>query len=393
VDLPEVVRTVDRTLVDSADQIRLFHHLGPINEEEQRTRFFARRDRSWRPRFAYRPLEFSPDEILQILSEVPIQKIDDQSLRDLFADKRWEIERLVRLLLARGSADFLGHSLELFGRPPDDMVRDAQALLAEFRWDDQRDLDAPQVREMLERHIDSCRQRYPDFDCEVVFEDTMSSKMYVHHSRIHLRRGARFSRPAAQSDTFHEIDAHVLTYLNGRRQPLGLFQVGPRGTLAFQESLGVFTEIANGVVFPGRTIALAARVLAVGMMVDGAEFGDVFERLTEDNGLDDEEAFYICVRVFRGGGFTKDWVYVAELERIFRHWATGGEMGLLLLGKVTMDTLDPVRELAERGVLRPARYLPEYLDRISNARDDLAVQELLSQQRIALGDLLSITIG
>jgi hypothetical protein len=35
-------------------------------------------------------------------------------------------------------------------------------------------------------------------------------------------------------------------------------------------------------------------------------------------------------------------LYVAELERIFRHWASGGDMTHLLLAKVTMDTLKKV---------------------------------------------------
>jgi uncharacterized protein (TIGR02421 family) len=216
--------------------------------------------------------------------------------------------------------------------------------------------------------------------------------MYVHENRIHLKRGAKFSREAARCDTVHEIDAHVLTYLNGRQQPYRLFEIGPRGTLAYQESLGVFTEIANGVVFPGRNAALAARVVAVAAMVNGADFSEVFDELTAERGIDEEEAFLICVRAYRGGGLTKDWLYVAELERIFRHWASGGDMEHLLLGKVTMDALDDVQDLVGRGVLRPAAYLPEYLDQISGHRAGDALQNLVREDRIPLGDLLSLSL-
>jgi uncharacterized protein (TIGR02421 family) len=191
----------------------------------------------------------------------------------------------------------------------------------------------------------------------------------------------------------HEIDAHILTFLNGRRQPFGLFEIGPRGTMAFQESLGVFTEVANGVIFPGRVIALTSRVVAVAAMVDGAEFDEVFGQLTGELGLDEDEAFLICVRVFRGGGLTKDWLYVAELERIFRHWATGGDLEHLLLAKVTMDTLEEVEDLAARGVLLPARFLPEYLDNLSASRSNPSVQRRLNRCRIPLADLLSPISG
>ena len=93
-----------------------------------------------------------------------------------------------------------------------------------------------------------------------------------------------------------------------------------------------------------------------------------------------------------GGGFTKDWLYVAELERIFRHWATGGDMDRLLLGKVTNDALDDIQDLVGRGVLRPAAYLPAYLDQISGQRADDAVQNLVRRDRVPLGDLLSLDL-
>ena len=110
-------------------------------------------------------------------------------------------------------------------------------------------------------------------------------------------------------------------------------------------------------------------------------------------GLDEDEAFLICVRVFRGGGFTKDWLYVAELERIFRHWASGCDMEDLLIAKVTMDTLDDIRDLVAQGILRPAHLFPEYLDRISNSRSNRSIQGLLKNVRVPLGDLLSLDLG
>jgi uncharacterized protein (TIGR02421 family) len=386
------IENVDRSFVNCTRQIRLFYHVAPTNEAVERARFLETGDRERQPEFSYRPLEFDGESMRRALDEAPIEAVEDEVLRRLYTDKRWELEQLVALLEKRGTDQFLELSLELFGRPPAPLVRDARCLLAETRWEDQWDLDAEGVRAMLEGHLESYRRRYPHFDCEVVFDDAMSAKMYVHENRIHLKRGAKFSREAARCDTVHEIDAHVLTFLNGRHQPYRLFEIGPRGTLSYQESLGVFTEIANGVMFTGRKVALAARVVAVDAMVEGGDFSEVFEGLTTEYGLDEDEAFLICVRVFRGGGFTKDWLYVAELERIFRHWATGRDMERLLLGKVTMDTLDDVQDLVGRGVLRPALFLPEYLDRISGSRSNDAVRGHLGNQRIPLGGLLSLDL-
>jgi hypothetical protein len=57
-----------------------------------------------------------------------------------------------------------------------------------------------------------------------------------------------------------------------------------------------------------------------------------------------------------------------------------------------MDTLDDVQDLVGRGVLRPALFLPEYLDRISGSRSNDAVRGHLGNQRIPLGDLLSLDL-
>jgi uncharacterized protein (TIGR02421 family) len=387
------IESVDRTFVDCSREIKLFYHVAPTNEAEERVRFFEACGRDRQPAFRYRPLDFDPESVRRELDRAPVEGIEDDVLRRLYADKRWELVQLVRLLEERGNARFLELSLELFGRPPAPLVQDARGLLAETRWVDQRELDVEEVRAMLEGHVEAYRRRYQDFACEVVLEDAMSAKMYVHENRIYLKRGAKFSRQAARCDTVHEIDAHVLTFLNGRRQPFRLFEIGPRGTLAYQESLGVFTEIANGVMFPGRNVALAARVVAVAAMIDGARFSEVFDELVSECGVDENEAILICVRIFRGGGLTKDWLYVADLERIFRHWATGGDMDQLLLGKVTVDTLGEVHELVGRGALQPAAYLPEYLQLISDHRLDDAVQELMGRDRVPLRELLSLNLG
>jgi uncharacterized protein (TIGR02421 family) len=385
--------TVDRTIAECNPRIRLFYHLAPTNEVDEKTRFLDHRRRSGRPNFVYRPLDFDPKMMRTALGEAPVDDIEDEMLRPLYADKIWELEKLVTLLQARGSAHFLESSREVFGRPPATLVDDARRLLSETTYLEERDLGADEVRQLLETHLGRYSGRYGEFDCEVVLDGAMSAKMYVHENRIHVKQGALFSRQAALCDTVHEIDAHVLTFLNGRDQPLQLFEVGPRGTLAFQESLGVFTEIANGVMFPGRMIALATRVVAVASMIDGAQFADLFEELTAEYGVDDSEAFVICVRVFRGGGFTKDWLYVAELERIVRHWADGRDMGLLLLAKVTMDTVDDVENLVSRGVLRPARYLPPFLDTLSKGRSHEGVRPQLNLGPVPIGDLLTLDFG
>lgn len=358
------LQETDRVLADAVDKIRIFHHVNPVNEKEQKQRFLRNPSPQTEPEFVYPSLEFSPDELLNSLDLAPILKIDDPRLRRLYENRRDELIKTVRMLQARGTREFFKHSLDLVGRPPRDMVQDAEDILSLPREDEKRDLGAGEVKQLLEQHVALYQKRYPGFECKIDMVPHMSSTMYVDQNRIHIKEGAVYSKVAAECDKHHEIEAHVLTWLNGQEQPLGLLRVGMRGTMAFQESLGVFTEIASGVMAPERVASLCSRVVAVDWMVRGLEFYEVFERLVEEAGFDADFSYSVCQRVFRAGGFTKDWVYLADVGGILRYWATGGDLAHLLLGKVALDEMDTVRELLDEGALVPPKYLPLYLDNI-----------------------------
>jgi uncharacterized protein (TIGR02421 family) len=375
----------DRILQDAAKKIRIFHYVNPVNEKEQKERFLKQPSPGTEPEFVYPPLEFSPEELLDSLQGMPVDGIEDPRLRRLYADRRDELVETVHLLQARGTGEFFRRSLDLVGRPPRDMVQDAEDLLSLPRPAEPEDLGAKEVGEMLGSYLDLLRERYPGFECTIDILPHMSSNMYVDENRIHIKEGARYSKAAADCDKHHEIEAHVLTYLNGLRQPLGLLRAGFRGSMAFQESLGVFTEIASGVMAPERAASLCSRVVAVDSMVRGLEFFEVFERLTEEFGFDPDSAYAVCQRVFRGGGFTKDWVYLAEVEGILRYWAAGGDLPVLLLGKATLEEADTVRELLDDGVLLPPEYLPLYLEKIKRPG--------LPGSRISLSGLFSLDLS
>lgn len=375
----------DSILLDAAAKIRIFHYVNPVNEKDQMERFMKKPSPATEPEFIYPALEFSPEELRKSLQGMPVEGIGDSRLRRLYADRRDELFETVRLLQARGGGEFFRRSLALYGRPPREMVQDAEDILSLPRQAEQKDLSAEDVRAMLESHLAILREHYPGFDCEVLMAANMSSNMYVHENRVHIKAGVRYSQAAAECDKHHEIEAHILTYLNGLAQPLGLLRVGLRGTLAFQESLGVFTEIASGVMAPGRVASLCSRVVAVDSMVRGLEFFEVFERLVEEFGFDRDFAYSICQRVFRAGGFTKDWVYLAEVGGILRYWSTGGDLANLLPGKVTLEEVDTVAELLDEGALVPPRFLPLYLEKIR--RPDLPAS------RISLPGLFALDLS
>lgn len=108
---------------------------------------------------------------------------------------------------------------------------------------------------------------------------------------------------------------------------------------------------------------LAARVVAADLLVRQQPFPAVFERLIDAFGFEPRVAYTVLLRVFRGGGLTKDALYLRGLSEVIQYVGKGGGLEPLLLGKVAVTHVPVLRELLLRGVLRPPLLRPRYLDR------------------------------
>jgi uncharacterized protein (TIGR02421 family) len=170
--------------------------------------------------------------------------------------------------------------------------------------------------------------------------------------------------------------------MNGRSQPLQIFRTGLAGFETLQEGLAVLSEYLTGGLTNRRLRLLAARVVAVARMVEGASFLELFAELTQDYGLGARSAFLVAMRVTRGGGLTKDAVYLRGLQGVVAFLQKGGDPALLFIGKIGLEHVPVVEELLLRGVLREPPLRPACLEspgapeRLARLRDDLPLAQL-----------------
>jgi uncharacterized protein (TIGR02421 family) len=185
----------------------------------------------------------------------------------------------------------------------------------------------------------------------------------------------------------HEIGTHVLTYYNGRAQRLRHMSIGLASYDALQEGLAVLSEYLVGGLSRPRLRLLAARVVAARLVVEGASFIDTFRVLTETHGLAHRTAFVVTVRTHRGGGLTKDAVYLRGLKQLVDHLGRGGEVEELFIGKISLVHIPIVRELRWRGVLVEPPLLPRWmklpdsLERLAQLRRGVSVIKLIGGHR------------
>lgn len=382
------VAEIDGALTAIESELDLLLNITPVNAAEAWIDF-ERGGFSTPPALRSRPLEFEPDLVLRRLYDLEIESIEDTALLGLLSEKRDEITRQVALLKDRDTSRFLHGSLQLFGDVGEGLVRDAHRLLEAIPDEPSSDkrITASAFAEAAQREFDRYRNSYEGFDYGLEIRDDVSDLM-VSHGRLLIPATANFRSGRVDALLHHEIGTHVLTFANGARQPLQLLTVGLPGYEETQEGLGVLAEYLAGGLDPQRLRLLAARVIAVRRLVDGAGFLELFEELHGSIGFPPKMAWGVTIRVARSGGLTKDVIYLRGIERVLEFVAERKDLTPLLVGKLSLEHVPLVDELLERGVLEPPwlkpRWLemPEAAERLQRVLDGATVLDLIEMRNL-----------
>jgi uncharacterized protein (TIGR02421 family) len=180
------------------------------------------------------------------------------------------------------------------------------------------------------------------------------------HDQLLVSESASIREPRLEPLMHHEVGTHLLTYFNGRQQPLRQLYAGFAGYEALQEGLAVLAEYLVGGLTIGRTRTLAARVAAVHSMIEGASFAETFNLLHRQRGLSSKTAFMTTLRVYRGGGLTKDALYLRGLRDLLAYLRDGHDLEPLYVGKISLEHVPLVQELRRRGLVQPPALLHRF---------------------------------
>jgi len=132
----------------------------------------------------------------------------------------------------------------------------------------------------------------------------------------------------------------------------------PLNTLT-QEGLAILCEYLSGCLSVKRLQKLALRVVAVNSMIKERSFKRTFSQLKDEYRVTDADAFTITTRVYRGGGFTKDYVYLQGFHKMLSAYESERDFDLLLSGKTSLDYLPSLSRIIGKGLLSsPERVSP-----------------------------------
>jgi uncharacterized protein (TIGR02421 family) len=379
------VRAADRALVELASGFDFLLDVTPVNTDEAWTAF-RRGGHREAPALHYRMLAVDPELVKRRLYAVPLERLEDPVLALLLRDKRRELDRQLTLLDDRGDERFLPGSIALYGGVEDSLLAEAEAILAAVPAPPAEPpgprCDGLTVALRAQEEIASYRANHPALAATVTLSDDVPS-LVVSRGNLLVPRGLSVAAERVAPLLQHEVGTHVVTYANGRAQPLQVFAAGLAGYEALQEGLAMFAEHLAGGLGARRLRLIAVRVVAVRRMIGGTSFADLFAELVEQHGIGPRAAFGVAIRVFRGGGLTKDAIYLRGLRDLLAHLASGGSLEPMLVGKIALDQVPFVEELLRRQVLQPAALRPRWLDdpaaaaRLQRARAGLRAIHLI----------------
>jgi uncharacterized protein (TIGR02421 family) len=373
---------IDAGLTDLERSVNLLLNVTPVNATEAWADF-ERSDFETAPTLRLRALEFEPDLLRRELYDLEIENVTDPALHALFRAKRDEIARQLTALEDRDTARFVYGSLQLYGGIGQSLLSAAEELLETIpqQSPSAESVTAGAFAEAARAEFDRYRAAYPDFPVHIEVRTDISDLM-VSFGRLLIPESASFRADRVEPLLHHEVGTHVVTYQNGARQPLTLLTIGLPGYDETQEGLAVLAEYLTGGLDPRRLRVLAARVVAIATMLDGADFLEIFESLRTEHHIPARTAWSITSRVMVGGGSVKDAIYLRGITRILEALAEGSDLDVLFVGKLALDHVPLIQDLLDREVLHAPWVRPRWLDvpgaqeRLARLREGASVTDL-----------------
>jgi uncharacterized protein (TIGR02421 family) len=351
---------IDGNLDRLVQKIEVLNYINPLNIEREKKLFFSSKF-TYDPVFKYPKIKFNGYKLHRLFFSQRLERIEDDDVRQLYEDVIYEYSGLIECIQTINQGrKFYFNSLKSFGTPTEKDIDNAKFIL---RFDDS-DFD----EEMLPMYsVDDAVNYFEDYSKRYDFNYTIklstnisAAAMVLNNTQtLVLRKNHKFSLNQLKVLTNHEIGVHMVTTFNGLLQPLKVFSNGLPNNVETQEGLAVYSEYMSGCLTMQRLKELAFRVIAVDTLNKGYSFADTFDLLYSQHKLNREKAFAITLRVHRGGGFTKDHLYLRGINEVYKYAKSGGDLNPLLTGKVSLEYLDTIKKLQELGLATPSKYVTD----------------------------------
>ncbi|HHF2925469.1 TPA: flavohemoglobin expression-modulating QEGLA motif protein [Vibrio alginolyticus] len=344
---------IDENLTQLVADIDILSSVNPLNYAQERERFIKNKY-SQEPNFQYSITNVDTHSAKRRLYELPLENIQDTQLQRLYADVIQSYADKLDQVNTIGTQEFLYNSLRYYGEPSAKDIANAHFILhlpTEEEKEPQHDSRA------IARFMQNFAQ-HNGYECEIQVLDGMLANALVSGSRVKINHAAYITTDELEALAHHEMGVHLLTTLNGRQQPLKVLSLGCPANTNTQEGLAILCEYLSGHFSIKRLRTLALRVLAVESMIKDRDFRHTFMLLKEQYKASDLQAFTTTARVYRGGGLTKDYLYLRGFREVLNAYdKLGDDFSLLLCGKTELKYFELIRSLVSKEIFTQPKFI------------------------------------
>ena len=339
----------DMQLFEAVKKINILSAVNPANFKQQKQAFFDSHY-STEPDFTYTSTKVDVFATKRTLFDLPLEAVTDEDLYKIYFDTINSYVDKVDQFNSIGTHQFIYDSLRYFGEPTPKDIANARFILhlpSNEEEDNETLLNLDEIIAILCNFANSNQLQYT-----LKVDDNMLANAIVAGTTIKVNQQAKLSLSDTNALANHEIGVHLVTTLNARSQPLRILEAGnPLNTMT-QEGLAILSEYLSGNLTIKRLKILALRVVAVESMIKERSFRKTFLLLKEEYGASTEMAFSVSTRIYRGGGFVKDYLYLQGFHSMLNAYERQPDFSLLFAGKASIDYLPHISRLVSKGILR-----------------------------------------
>lgn len=336
--------------------INILSAVNPVNFNQQKKTFYDSYF-SMEPDFTYVSSKVDVFATKRKLFDLPLEVVKDEDLYQMYFDTINSYVDKVDQFNSIGSHEFIYDSLRYYGEPTQKDIGNARFILhlpGNLNEENETLLEFDDIKQRLCDFADSNQYSY-----SLKLEDNMIANALVSGTTIKVNKNARLSLSDTNALAHHEIGVHLVTTLNARAQPLRILEIGnPLNTMT-QEGLAILSEYLSDNLTIKRLKILALRVVAVESMIKEKSFRKTFLLLKEEYGASNDLAFSVSARIYRGGGFVKDYLYLQGFHKMLNAYESEDDFSLLFAGKTSLKYLPRISRLIEKGFLiKPQQVSP-----------------------------------
>lgn len=349
---------VDYQINEVSKSIKLISRLIPINLKTELEKYH--KDNLYNPQFKYNVHSELLYNGYKQLSEI---NTDNSPLGTIFQKKKNELFNQLKLIEYIGTDDFNHYSQILFPYTNKAELELAKKYLPNNKYYKQENKGKLFTAKETKKIFEEVLAKYNLSHWEVVLKEKMISDCSVGKSnKMYIKSKARFYEHRINKLIAHEIETHVLTNENGKKQPYAIFQNGLANYLQTQEGLAIYNQELALHIYPHNCFASDSYVYTHVSL--NHSFSEAVEILRRD-GIERNSAITSVLKTKRGladtskkGGFAKHTSYFRGALKIDKFIKQGGKLEELYIGKIDIDDLEILKQIKSinRATILPVWY-------------------------------------